>query len=1423
MAFGGSQEDLQLVVDLVIQQAVQAIEAFKQGFIDSMQTATKEVDKVEKAVDNAGKECKKAALEVSKIAEAFKNPTQAAKDFVKVLAETNPQVAKLAGNLKTLATNLAPIAPYAIGGAIALGGLFLAYKGITSLAAKGDAFGDISDAFEKNAEKAGVLADTLRNDLSAALNDTVANIELMSLANEAFAKGLDPKQFDDLAAAAKRYADATGGDATQALQQLIAGVSSGREELLKKFGTVKDGVLIIDEFNAAEARAAQGQGTVTDTVEQYRAALRNTLDELRKTINESTSLNLLMKALAATFNGIVTVIAEAVKGFLFLADGALAIVKREIDNIINGFAVLGKLFVQMSKRQLPDVQKAARDVAKELNVVNTPGKKAGDVLVKLGGASGEAVKKLKELKKAVAEAFEASDVDLQQMLGFEAFSLGSTGGSLQDALKKAFKQIDPNAILASLKGVREAFLDGITGTPEEFAEETKKRLAIFKSEFDKVKQQLESPNQTAINKLELEKEATKRLEGLNGIGPKLFEGIFGDGSEGSVAMSNVLGAAVQSSLAAAFDTGIDGFTREDAPQLGQAFGGAIGAILGASFTGGSPEGAALGAQIGGTLGTLVGMAIEGIGGDTAGTRNRKEIDAYFAELFDAERVSAVINGQLTRINDLVFEGNSAFGGSSSFGGAGFFDVLNAAGQQAAAGITGLGVAFGELNGIAEEQSRLIGAALANNVGTSLENLRALVKATGESFETLSDAILQAFYDGMLTIEEFYEGMKKLEDIFSVGFPDAVGDVTRAVENLQAAMQDGRGSRQLFDSIRDAAQEAAEVGQGFDTLVAQLGSALGLTAQQAVVLMEFLKKKGIDTAQELRDASISELLALLEAARRIVGAGADLAAGADAANQVTVPTDPTANTEQPGLFNRGGVRPSSGSRSSGSNAAANAAKERERELKRQREELYKLLTASEQYENILGAINAGTITNIEASKQIRELYGDIKDATQDLEKAEKAYKKALEDRGKSQKQVAKLAKELEDAQKRVDELTDRAEKANVVPKFDISGAIKLTQTVNELAVIAKAAGVNLQGLTNTLVEGFLRGRTSITDFRTELEKLEDTFGDGIPKAVGDVQAAINNLREGGKNGGLFSVDAFKDIFAEFEELFGASSSEKRKKQFAQLTKEFDESRDALDRAISTGESPEAVEKLRKRFEGAKKALQDFSSTPAKAGLEDLRDEISKTLSPQQVEAFFGALRENNITTFEQVKQAGPEAIARILASLDELGFGFGETSDRVKAIIKSLDDATIAQTNGKDVLGESLNLIGQFNEAVDKLPAAFDAAGVSIDESMNGPLATMAFQVSDLLNKLESLSTREFNADVVLNVRAEGENGALGLVDVLFGDGSGLTGGTGGSGPGLSATEEAEYQSLLRARKRGALSAGDRARFEALRARRNGRI
>lgn len=818
-----------------------------------------------------------------------------------------------------------------------------------------------------------------------------------------------------------------------------------------------------------------------------------------------------------------------------------------------------------------------------------------------------------------------------------------------------------------------------------------------------------------------------------------------------------LAQQVQDSLASVFQAGADGFTREDVPGISAAAGAAIGAGIAAAF-GLDP---ATGAQIGSLVGSIVGDALSQFGVDTQGTKERKQIDKYFGELFDGGRLTAIIQGnvrtavsngvvtigeevtaiqpELRRLSDLVFEGFTPFAGQVQFGGENFFNYFNTLSAEIQNSFNGVGVAVGMLQGLSSEQARLIGAALSNNIGGSLQNLQVLVQQTGESFEDLSQAVLKAFRDAQLTAEEAYNALVQLQNIYSEGIPGAIGDFQQAIDNLNTSLKNEQPGQYALDSLRDIGSEGQEAAASFGSVISSLGQTFGFAADQQARLFEALRLSGITSLQQLAKASDEQLLTLIRNINAIKeNAAAPLAA---------VPVIPS--TTKTGA---GGSR-------------KDPAKEL---LEKQREEARKLTQESQEYLKIIEQINAGQLSNVQAGKEIKQINAEILQLIKDRDAAEKKLNAELDKGAKgSAEKIAKLSAALAKLQENLEKVKEKAkENTREYKDLDISGIIPLIKSQNTLGLVAKQIGVSLEKNVDILIKGFMQGRLSIKQVNDEINKTKELLGPGIPNSVGAVTDAFQNLIDAGTQGGSFSVDAFTDIFAEFREKFNKEGSAFREAQRKQLNENLDAAR----RAALVAVGPEATEAARKALDLAKKAIEDFKNTPIAPDLSDLRDQLKNSFSPEQVDLFFQALDESGLKSFEELEGASSQAIIGILGRLQELGFKFGETSDEAKGINQGLQDAETAANAGLDPLKEAIDLVKTFNDSAGLLPPVFNSTTDAIGK-MEGPLTKIADKISNTVEKLGKLGGNTFENDIVFNIRTTGEQGGKALVELIFGDGS----------------------------------------------------
>jgi len=880
-----------------------------------------------------------------------------------------------------------------------------------------------------------------------------------------------------------------------------------------------------------------------------------------------------------------------------------------------------------------------------------------------------------------------------------------------------------------------------------------------------------------------------------------------------------LAGSVQNALSTAFSLAVDGFTRDDVPELAGAIGGAIGTAVGAYF--GGQAGGQAGAVIGTELGKIVGDALKTFGDDTQGTKERKKIDDYFAELFDGDRLGVVIEGEVfkatqqrkkgglgraigtglgiaasavlpgisvaigygvgaivddaanqtsqalkekipptfVQLGDLVFNGFTRFAGDVRFGVeeaskgfnafSSYFETLPA---NVRASFTGVGVAFGELLGVATEQSLLIGTALANNIGGSLQNLQILVMQTGESLGDLSEKILKSFLDSKLSIQDAYNALLQLNNIFEKGIPGVV-DYQQAIDNVVASFgklgEAAKPGLMGVDSLRDIGTEAIQAGASFDFVINKLAQSFGFGANQVQLLFVALQSAGINSLQSLEGASETLLLSILERIRQIREGIATTAGQVSA-----IPVLP--DIKQP-----------SAPRSSGPPKKS----PEQIALEKLREETKKLLRDSIEYENILKKITSGELSRAAAGAEIIKLQTEIQNALKRRTDLETALEKEL-DKGRkaNKKRLADLAAQLDAVNEKIEGFKKKAEATTrVFKELDLKGVIPFIKDANNLGVIMKQVGVSFEKASDILVKGFLQGRLSLAELRAELDKTKETLGPGIPNAVGAVTDAFQNLIDAGTQGGQFSVDAFTDIFAEFREKFQKEGSALREAERKQLNQNLAAAREAFANAVG----PEATAAAKKTLDEAKKALDDFYAAVPAPDLADLRDQLQAAFGREEVDKFFQALDESGLKTFDDFEKAGTDSVVGILTKLQELGFNFGQTSQDIIDAQTKLQEAEKEANAGLDPMQEAINLIKGLNEGAAQLPPVFNATTQAI-ESLNGPLGSLASGFDDIIEKVAKLSGQTFENDVVFNIRTTGDSTGKALVDILFGNGEGTT-------------------------------------------------
>jgi hypothetical protein len=1319
-------------------------------------------------LDTKGAEVQAAKFQSSvkdafgKIQTAAQSPITAVQNIGKEFLESSPSVAKFSTAIEGASASLVPLAAAAATATAGVALLAIGFNKLISIAAEGDRFGDVAEAFAENALQAGVAADVLERELGQALNNTVSRTNLLIAANKAFAAGIDPRVFDDLAAASKRYADSVGIDATQALDTFINAVRTGRTGILEQIGTIENGTLVLKKFTEEQFNVAQANRNVTDTAEQLSAKFASVYESFAIALNNSKALQLATELLGGALLKLAEILGTLGQGIIYVADLIAGEFQRRLDGINATIAFTSSIISDLASGSLPDFSKATDAGTAALKKVEAAAKDAGTVSIKLkkglDDVAGSAKKVAKDVPSAadeIATLANKTTTSIEKAFGFKT----QLETKIQNEVTAAFKAFkgDDGALVAALDKINRDILAKITD-PEKAKEAAKILTDTIESEIKKA--------DISVS-LDADSDFSKRA------GDAIEQGIT---------------SALSTAVSAANKAITDGLGREDVQGIGTSLGQGIGSAVGAAF--GAPE---VGGAIGSILGTIAGKLASQVGKDTAGTKARKAADAFFADVFDAQRLSVIINGQIKQIQDLQFTGNE----DATFEGVA---------PQVQASFQAVGAAFEQLLGISEDYSGRIASVLLGNIGDSLVNLQALVQSTGKSFEDLGNAIFEAFFNGSLSIQEAQNALVKLNEVFQVGIPGQIGAIDQAVQNLQVSLANDKGSRIIFNSLRGIGAEALEVGKNLGQAAQSIAAGLGLGADKVTLFLQAMKLAGINSVQELVDASNAKLLALAANIKQVT------AGEAPTNTEVTIPTTSiTSGTNfSASSLNTGGGR-SSGGGSRGISKAEQERKKAEAERLRRfqalQNETLKAVTASTAYKSILDQITAGTIDSNVAGNKLNELYSNQFKVLETLRNAQEAYDKALKN-GTKGKDLTALAAALEKAQKAADGL--KAPLANI-SKLDLKNVVGAIKDLNQLGIISQISGLKVEELQNTLTAGFLRGLISITEYNERLKATKDLLGAGIPGAVGAFEKAFANIANAGRAGGVFLIDAIRDVAAEFDEFFKQNSSSARKKQLQELRGNFDNARDAVQSAIASGAPTRVIQSLQETFDAAKKAFDDFQSSSNRASIGDLKTELQKTFDPGQVDIYFEALRQNGITSIEQLTGASNEQLTTIAATLDELGFNFKATNGDIKNLLDNTNKAVADAAGGKDPLITALDATKSLQENIAALAS---------------PMGTLQSGFEKVLQTLDLFKDKTFNTTVLLNVKTVYDGQAENLVTAIFGDGgvaapqSPETPGPSPATPGkkLNDAQRKEFDALRRKKRR---TSAEQARLEALQVIRSG--
>ena len=165
------------------------------------------------------------------------------------------------------------------------------------------------------------------------------------------------------------------------------------------------------------------------------------------------------------------------------------------------------------------------------------------------------------------------------------------------------------------------------------------------------------------------------------------------------------------------------------------------------------------------------------------------------------------------------------------------------------------------------------------------------------------------------------------------------------------------------------------------------------------------------------------------------------------------------------------------------------------------------------------------------------------------------------------------------------------------------AENLGGSLNNLQVLIQSLSISVGELEEAMIEAAKNGEISFLEAESALRQIGQLAETGIPGQIGAVSEAFDNLKKAGEQGGLFTIDALRDIGAEAAEL-GATS------------------------------------------------------------LVDLRQALEDAgVSAEDLNKFFESLAEVGISSVEELANITDRQAIQVLADLETIAFGFLETTNQ----------------------------------------------------------------------------------------------------------------------------------------------------------------
>jgi len=1075
------------------------------------------------------------------------------KGAAKILGEVGKQVEGVGESSKQASEGLTGFQKSLIASVTAAATAVISFKtvqGIISTISRGSQVDDVTQSFSKLSAQAGATSSVLISKLQTATAGTISNFDLMKQANELLLAGIKPEIYDQLAQSARALSEVTGGELKDSFATISDSLLRGNDRALKAIGIHVDLTKAQEDF-AKSIGVTSDRLNEAGQIEANRIAIQQALIDKNKELGKvEDDAGDRVQRLSAGFENLKDSFASSLAQNQNVND-SLDEFKKILDQVnvpefASSIGALAKAFSDLASVAIPFATKSLTDFANGVKIVQL-GLKEG---ITFGDATAivqvqnntEALKKLNDAGKALKELgpvdkFLVSKEDIEaESKAIEKLKIAIAAGGDQakqtygpdlkkaeDNLKGWSEKLKPAAedvkkFINTIKNSGDQLKTGIEGL-QEFDSKVKQLISSQKSgiitlaQYDKAMSTLMSAEQKAgqsavdLNRIiGLEQAAAfkdadaqveeykKHLAEVASESPadklkqnftEALNSVFGGDVAGSLGMSagglEQLGLGIGDAVANGLE---NGFNRDTIKDAASSAGAAVGAEFGIPFCDVFARMVAdslsnigvslsksisglltLSGPIGASFDVLSGGMIDSVFGDSAKDKARKQADAFFADVF----------------KDLTFSGNQDPL-------SGVFSTMSA---DAQAQFTVIGDALTTALKLPTDQGLNLGVVLANN-NITLSEMSAIIEATGQSFDTLSQSMYQAFFDGQLSVLDLQNQLEQLMGII---------DGSSAFDNLGAAVRAALSAdgRQLLGAIKSIGIEAEQTGITLGQMPDILVNKFGIAANQVQQIMAAMTAAGIKSVSELANASQSVLTAV----------GANIAQAKDG----VAPDNVAVIKTQAATSGSGGSR-------GGSSAPRQTSS-------RPRTDPNDKIRAS-----ILAEFNkvqnSGAVKDLDAlvaSNQISDLeyakrFQAIVDQDRALEtKITDAQKKYAEDVRKGSRarfdDLTKLNKLKDDLAK---SLASTATKDTPLSRLD-EFAKKFAGNIDLIQRAAKALNVSFRDMKQQALDAFLAGSKT---FAQAQDQIDEASGGK------DVKKNLDKFRNLGANGGAYSVTALQNI-------------------------------------------------------------------------------------------------------------------------------------------------------------------------------------------------------------------------------------------------------------------------------------------------------